>query len=86
MLLSIGKTTLYVIELSVGFETNLNVNVERKRDKYRQLTRDLSSEYHDVRFINRSLSVLGIFGNSCDPFIDMLKEQDFGEQHINFIL
>ena len=53
MLLSIGKTTL---ELSVGFETNLNVNAERKCDKYYQLTRDLSSEYRDVRFISLSLS------------------------------
>ena len=29
MLLSIGKTTLYVIELTVEFETNLNSNAER---------------------------------------------------------
>ena len=84
MLLSIGKTTLYVIELSVGFETNINVNTERKRVKYNQLTRDLLSEYHDVRFINLPLSALGIFGNSCGPFIDMLKELDFEKPHINF--
>ena len=31
MLLSIGKTTLYMIELTVGFETNLNCNAERKQ-------------------------------------------------------
>ena len=75
-----------MIGLSVGFKTNLNVNTERKRDKYRQLIRDLSSEYHDVRFINLSLSVLGIFGNSCDPFIDVFKELDFVKQHLNFMM
>ena len=32
MLLSIGKTTLYMIELTVGFETNLNSNAERKHE------------------------------------------------------
>ena len=36
------KTTLYRIELTVGFETNLNSNAERKHEKYHQLTRDLS--------------------------------------------
>ena len=61
MLLSIGKTTLYVIELTVGFSTNLNSNAERKHEKYYQLTRDLSSDVHSVKFINLSLSVLAIF-------------------------
>ena len=32
MLLSIGKTTLYMIELTVGFETNLNSKAERKHE------------------------------------------------------
>ena len=45
--------------------------------KYCQLTRDLSSEYHDIRIINLSLNALAIISNSCDPFIDMLKKLDF---------
>ena len=45
MLLSIDKATLYVAELGVGFEANLNINVERKYGKYLQLTHDLSLEY-----------------------------------------
>ena len=64
MLLAIGKIILYVIEMSVGFENNLNMNAERKHEKYLQLTRDLSSDYNDVKFINLSLSTLGIFGKS----------------------
>ena len=32
MLLSIGNTTFFMTELSVGFETNLNANSEKKRD------------------------------------------------------
>ena len=86
MLLSIGKTTLYVIELTVGFETNLNSNAERKHEKYDQLTRDLSSDFHSVKFINLSLSALGIFGKSCEPFIDMCKELEFDKLHTEFIV
>ena len=71
-------------ELSVGCETTLNVNAERKRKKYRHLTHDVSSDYRNVRFINLSLNTLGIFGNSCEPFIDLCKELDFRKQHIKF--
>ena len=63
MLLSIGKTTLYMIELTVGFETNLNSNAERKHEKYHHLTRDFSSDFHNVKFINLSLSAIEIFGH-----------------------
>ena len=68
MLLSIGKTTLYMNELSVGFETNVNVNSKRKRDKYHQLTCDLSSDYHAFRFNNLSSGALGIFINLMQAF------------------
>ena len=67
MLLSTSKTTLYMIELTVGFETNLNSNGERKHEKYQQLTRDLSSGFHNIKYINLSLSALRIFGKSCEP-------------------
>ena len=77
MLLSIGKTTLYVIELTFGSETNLNSNAERKHEQYYQLTRDLSSDFHSIIFINLSLSALGNFGKSCEHFIDMCKELEF---------
>ena len=63
MLLSIGKTMLYVIKLIVGFEINLNSNAERKHERYYQLTRDLLSDFHCVKFINPSLSALGFSAN-----------------------
>ena len=84
MLLSIGETTLYMIELTVEFETNLNSNAESKHEKYHQLTRDLSSDFHNIKFINLSLSALGIFGKSCEPLIDMCKELEFDKQHTDF--
>jgi len=86
MLLSIGKTMLYVIELTVGFETNLSSNAERKHEKYYQLTRDLPSDFHSVKFINLSLSALGIFGKSCEPFIDMCNDLELNKQHTDFIV
>ena len=86
MPLSIGKTTIYMIELTVEFETNPNKNAERKHEKYHQPTRDLSSDSHNVNFSNLSSSALGIFGKSCEPFIDVCKELEFDKQHTDFVV
>ena len=50
MLLSIDKDTLNIIELTLGFETNIDLNAERKHNEYLQLTHDLSSMHRYVRF------------------------------------
>ena len=42
IILKFTKKVIYIIELTVGFESNINLNAERKKDKYMQLTRDLS--------------------------------------------
>ena len=57
--------------ITVGFETNLEVNAERKRAKYQSLMETLKSKYTDVKFVNLSISSLGIFGLSCSSFIEM---------------
>ena len=62
---------IYILELTVGFETNLEVNAERKRAEYQSLMETLISKYTDVKFVNLSISSLGIFGLSCSSFIEM---------------
>ena len=86
VLLSVGKTTLYMIEWTVGFETNLNRNADRKYENYHQLTRDILSGFNNIKFISLSLSVLGIFCKSCEPSIDICKELEFDKQHRYFIV
>ena len=81
ILLFVCKTTLYVIELTVGFETNLISNAERKHKKYHQLTRDLSSNFHNIKF-----KCSRIFGKSYEPFIDMCKEMEFNTYQTDFIV
>ena len=58
-------------ERTVDFETNLEVNVDRKKAKYRSLMESLKSEYTEVMFFNLSISSLGIFGLSCSSFTDV---------------
>ena len=71
MLLSTATNILYIIELTFGFATNMNNNASRKYEKYRSLKQELSSNYHEVKFINIFISSLGVFGSSCDAYIYM---------------
>ena len=51
---------IYILELTVGFETILEANAEYKRAKYQSLLETLKSKYTDVKFANLSVSSLGI--------------------------
>jgi tRNA uridine 5-carbamoylmethylation protein Kti12 len=62
---------LYVVELTTGYETNLKNNVKRKKDKYRELLRRLGKNFNQVKFINLSISSLGIFAEECSTFLDI---------------
>ena len=45
-----------------------------KADKYNPLVKELSRNYRKVKFVNVSMSALGILGASCDSLLEMLKE------------
>jgi hypothetical protein len=51
--------------LTTGYETNLRNKVTRKKDKYRELLRQLGKKFNQVKFINLSISSLGIFAEEC---------------------
>ena len=53
--------SLYIVELTVGYETNLHKNVVRKREKYRDLAKEQSKHFYSVKRINLSISSLGVF-------------------------
>ena len=86
MLISTPSNTLYILELSVGFETNLDNNVDRKFSKYRYLLNDLTSKYRHVKLVNLSIGSLGIFGQSSDSFIQMCSDLAIDKAHIRYII
>ena len=73
-MLIIFNQTLYITELTVGFESNVNSNSLRKMRKYSELVDTFSRKYEAVKFVNVSIGTLGMFGTSCDTFIVMLNE------------
>ena len=74
LLFLIHSKCLYVVELTVGFESNLRKNAMRKRDKYKNMLVDLNSEHKCVKFVNLSMSSLGVFSDECSTFLDMMND------------
>ena len=77
---------IYVIKLTVGFETNLEVNAEHKRAKYQSLMETLRSKYADAKFVNLSISALGSFGLSCSTFIEIRDALAVNMGHRRFLI
>ena len=73
ILLITPESTLYIIELTVGFESNLNKNVTRKKSKYADLIKEQQGNFNSTIFINLSISSLGVFDRECISFFEMLN-------------
>ena len=70
----------------MGFETNLSINASRKELKYRPLLVDLDQAYDRIKFVNRCISSLGIFGNSSDFFLQICNDIGIDKHHLKFIV
>ena len=77
LLLITKNKTLYILELTIGFETNIQVNSDRKALKYNPLHQSFCSTYRQINFITLTLGLLGTVGSSSDSFSELLKAVDF---------
>ena len=66
--------TLYILELRVGFKTNIEVNNRCKAIKYDPLIQNLRSQYRTNTFIDLSMSALGIYEASSDTILNMMND------------
>ena len=85
-MLIIFNHTLYIIELTVGFESNVNANSLQKKRKYLELVDTFSQEYDAVKFVNVSMGTLGMFETSCDTFVTMLSEVGTTQNQKDYVL
>ena len=61
-ILPLLKVIIYLLlELTVGFETNIKKNFDRKAKHYQQLLAELSNQYK-VYYVNLSLGAIGSIG------------------------
>ena len=86
LLLAVSKKCLFILELTVGFETNLLTNASRKTRKYEDLIRLQQNQFDIVKFISLSISTLGVLSNQSSDFLNMFKETGFDKKHIKYII
>ena len=77
LLLLTDNKILNILELTVGFETNIQNNSDRKNAKYSSLINDLSPSYSKVVFVNLSMGAIGVMGSSCNSLLSLLHELHF---------
>ena len=84
MLLLTSQNTLYVAELTVGHESNLENNSNRKKQKYCNLVKELKDIYKSVIFVNISMSCLGVFANDSISLLSMFDKLGFDKKEKDF--
>ena len=80
LLLTIENKCIYILELTVGFESNLLANATRKREKYHELIDEQLKNYEKAKFVNVSISSLGVFSETSLGLIEMLKDLEIDKQ------
>ena len=80
LVLVLDNASVYVLKLTVGFESNIKLNSDRKANKYHPLIGSLQKPYLTVKFVNLSMSALRIFGTSSESFLSMLTDLHFDEE------
>ena len=65
LLLLTENKLLYILKLTIGFQTAIQNNNNRKAAKYSSLLSELSPSYIIVALINLSMGVIGTMGSSC---------------------
>ena len=82
----LNNTSAYVLELTTGFESNVKIKSDRKAAKYHPLIANLQRSYSTAKFVNLSMSALGILGMSSRSFLSMLTDLNFDEKTKKHVL
>ena len=80
-----NESTVFVLELSVGFETNIDLNTKRKANKYKEMLKSLENKFEKVNFVNQLMGTLGIVG-AHNSITNMLKALVFRQQEIAYLI
>ena len=69
------KDKICVVELTVGFQTNIAKNCKRKEIRYKDLCSSLKQRFGNVKYFNLSMGAIGIIGKECKDFYGFLDEE-----------
>ena len=58
-----------LLELTIGFETNMGLDSTRKRQKYKALVDRLKKSYDDIVYANISMGACGLLKKTARSFL-----------------
>ena len=80
------NSILYILELTVGFVSDIQINSDCKASKYSSLVLDLKHTYSDVNFVNLSMSAIGSMGKSTESLLLMLDDLNLDKNTQNYLI
>ena len=80
------ENCLYILELTVGYESNVRDNINRKQSKYEKKIKDKKKKFKPEKFINLSISALGVFKKESAAFLKMLEDIHLDKNHAKYII
>ena len=63
-----------------------NNNAMRRKEKYLNLIKKMSRNYRCVKFVNLSMSSLGVFSNECSMFLDVMNDIGIDKKQQPYII
>ena len=81
----VQNKTVTLIELTVGFETNMAGNSTRKREKYKPLMNRLKSSYDKVVYCNVSMGACGFIEKDSKRFFELLSNLHVSDTEIKYL-
>ena len=87
LVISDNNQNIYVIELTIGFETNMAKNCLRKRERYKDLCNFLRERFNKVTYFNLCMGAIGVLSHECKQFYDFLdREVRLSDMQRKFII
>ena len=77
---------LVIAGLTVGFETNIEKNGRRKREKNTDLIDTMRQENEEVIFVNLTMGALGIIGGDSSESYSTLSKLSLDSKSIDFLV
>lgn len=79
--------SIKVLELTVGFETNIQKNTDYKNERYKPLWDEIKDRYDDkIEYINFSMGSIGTLGKSCENIKVALKDLGLTKTESSYLL
>ena len=81
----IKEKECFILELTVGFETNIRKNSERKQKKYVDLVKRLEKDYN-VKYFDLSMGAIGTIGTESKGIRNMFEKLDLSKEDCDYLL